>query len=175
MAKLTKQHKPRRLATKRRPANQSPSATVVQLANLQRRHAIKKQELCDAVGAIIIGEKAKGANISIVIVDDATIHRLNREFLDHDEPTDALSFLFESTNGYVDGEIIASADTAARAAKQFGWKFADELLLYVIHATLHLFGYDDQSAAKRRTMRQRERFYLNQFGRKPQHANATLQ
>ena len=75
----------------------------------------------------------------------------------------------------MDGEIIASAETAARAAKQFNWKFADELLLYVIHATLHLFGYDDQSAVKRRKMRQRERFYLNQFGRKPQHANATLQ
>ena len=71
MAKATKQHKSRRLATKRRQANQAPPATVVQLVNLQRRHAIKKQELCDAVGAIIIGEKAKRANISIVIVDES--------------------------------------------------------------------------------------------------------
>jgi probable rRNA maturation factor len=147
----------------------SPSV-VVELANQQRRHAVRRKVICDAVRAIVAGERCKSANVSVVIIDDETIHKMNREFLEHDEPTDVLSFLFESDQGRVDGEIVVSADTAAKAAGRFGWTFADELLLYVIHGTLHLFGYDDRTTVQRRKMRTRERYYLKQFGLAPHYA-----
>ena len=70
---------------------------------------------------------------SISIVDDPTIHRINRDHLQHDWPTDVISFVFENEDSRVDGEIIASFDTATRVAAQAGWSPADELLLYVIH------------------------------------------
>ena len=41
-------------------------------------------------------------------------------------------------------------------APRFGWSAAEELLLYVIHGTLHLVGYDDATPAQRATMRRRE-------------------
>lgn len=94
---------------------------------------------------------------SISIVDDPTIHRLNREHLDHDWPTDVISFVFESENGNIDGEIIASIDTASRLAQQAAWPTADELLLYIIHGLLHLAGLDDINPDDCQQMREYER------------------
>ncbi len=99
----------------------------------------------------------------------ATIHELNRRFLKHDEPTDVISFVLDQADGIVDGQIVVSADTAAASAKRFGWTAADELLLYAIHGTLHLVGYDDRTARAQQAMRRRERRYLGQFGLSPQY------
>ncbi|MDX1928270.1 MAG: rRNA maturation RNase YbeY [Pirellulaceae bacterium] len=99
----------------------------------------------------------KGITASISIVDDPTIHRLNREHLDHDWPTDVISFVFDDEDGQIDGEIIASIDTAARLAQQAAWPTADELLLYIIHGLLHLAGLDDINPEDRDNMRKAER------------------
>ncbi len=55
------------------------------------------------------------------------------------------------SHSHVEGEIIVSADTAAREAHGRGHSFEAELALYVVHGTLHLLGYDDhdQEAADR--------------------------
>ncbi len=97
---------------------------------------------------------------SISIVDDATIHRLNREHLDHDWPTDVLSFVFDNGQGHIDGEIIASIDTAARLAQQAACSTDDELLLYIIHGLLHLAGLDDTAPDTRLQMREAEQACL---------------
>ena len=52
------------------------------------------------------------ASISVAIVDDPTIHDLNVKYLEHDYPTDVLSFLLEQKPDGIDGEVIASGDTA---------------------------------------------------------------
>lgn len=94
---------------------------------------------------------------SISIVDDPTIHQLNLEHLDHDWPTDVISFVFDNDGRVVDGEVIASIDTASRLANDAGWPAADELLLYIIHGLLHLAGLDDIEPADRAAMRAAER------------------
>ena len=50
--------------------------------------------------------------VSVAVVDDPAIHRLNREFLQHDYPTDVLSFLLERDGEHLEGEVIVSSDTA---------------------------------------------------------------
>lgn len=104
--------------------------------------------------------------VSIAIVDDATIHQLNQEHLDHDWPTDVISFIFEtdSQRGRVEGEIVASADTAARLSATAGWRPDDELLLYVIHGLLHLAGLDDIEPDDQTQMRTAERDCLIALG-----------
>lgn len=94
---------------------------------------------------------------SISVVDDPAIHTLNREHLEHDWPTDVISFVFENDGDKVDGEIIVSIDTATRVSKDAGWSPADELLLYVIHGLLHLAGLDDIEPEDRAAMRAAER------------------
>ena len=58
------------------------------------------------------------------------------------------------------GEIITSADTAARVAAEIMISEADELLLYVVHGMLHLVGYGDNSSEQRIAMRAAEQKYM---------------
>ena len=67
-------------------------------------------------------------------------------------------------NSKIEGDVIVSAETAIQLAARYDWPPADELLLYVIHGTLHLVGYDDLDDASRAEMRSRERHYLAALG-----------
>jgi len=122
-----------------------------------------------AVTMVLSDAGIQSADVSLAIVDDATMRQLNRRHLEHDFATDVLSFLLEHNGVWLEGEIIVSADTAAGSAGRFGWNTADELLLYVIHGALHLIGHDDQEPAALAVMRSRERHYLSQFGLSPQY------
>jgi probable rRNA maturation factor len=94
------------------------------------------------------------------VVDDETIHDLNRRFLAHDYATDVLSFALEQSADGLDGEIIVSADFATASAPRYEWSAADELLLYVIHGALHLAGYDDHEPDDISRMRAAEARHL---------------
>ena len=102
--------------------------------------------------------------VSVVLADDAFIHELNREYMGVDGPTDVLSFPQEDhmpqscgdaarrldssepvptrvvTRAL--GDIVVSLPTVARQAAEHGTGVENELALMVIHATLHLLGYD---------------------------------
>ena len=116
------------------------------------------------VKEVLKGEGIESGEISLAVVDDPTIHELNRRWLEHDEPTDVLSFVLERDGSSLEGEIIVSADTARARASEFGWSADAELALYIIHGALHLAGYDDKEPAARAEMRQRECFYLERLG-----------
>jgi probable rRNA maturation factor len=137
------------------------------LANEQSVHAVDAQRLLSAARRILEDSKLTSAAISVAVVDDPRIHALNRQFLEHDWPTDVLSFPLDSSDGHLDGEIILSADTAASAAEKHGTIAADEQLLYVIHGMLHLLGYDDKRPDDAAQMRAAEQRYLKQFGANP--------
>jgi probable rRNA maturation factor len=147
----------------------SKSAFKIEASNQQQRWPVKLSQLQSALRSVMEGEGIRSADVSLAVVDDPTIHRINRQFLQHDEPTDVISFLLEQDGDRLDGDILISADTAAHSADDFGWNLADELLLYAIHGMLHLVGYDDLSPAKKRVMRQKERQYLAKFGLKPRY------
>ncbi len=103
------------------------------------------------------------ATVSVAIVDDPAIHKLNRQFLEHDYPTDVLSFVLEEPPR-LEGEIVASIDTARREAAEVGWAAEDELLLYAVHGALHLAGYLDKLPEESAAMRAAERAVLERLG-----------
>jgi probable rRNA maturation factor len=144
----------------------------VETANRQSR-AVNAARLARAVRRVLKTEDAAPAVVSLAIVDDGTMHQLNRRYLDHDYPTDVLSFLLsEDDEEPLQGEIVVSADTAAAEAERYGWSLDDELLLYVIHGALHLVGYDDHAPRDRREMRDWERYHLSSFGLSPRYDEA---
>lgn len=150
----------------------------IAITNRQRR-PLDSSRIEEIAARCLREERVATATISLVFVDDAEIHRINREFLRHDYPTDVISFLLNSPGEpaapadrrgcgkHLDGEIFVSTDTAAAAARQFDWSPASELVLYVVHGLLHLVGYDDLSPDERRLMRQREREILSIWGLEP--------
>ncbi|MGD9722157.1 MAG: rRNA maturation RNase YbeY [Pirellulales bacterium] len=136
----------------------------IEISDQQSCIQADRPRMLRAAEAILRDAGASDAQLSIALVDDPTIHALNRRFLAHDYPTDVLSFLLHRDGVVLEGEVIASAETARRAAAGYGWTADDELLLYVVHGTLHLVGHDDASDEQREAMRAREREYLALVG-----------
>lgn len=143
---------------------------IVYHVDLSARCAIVDDRLRFEQAAAWVAERFQLSQLkaSVSIVDDPTIHQLNLQHLDHDWPTDVISFVFEQVDRAdgicIDGEIIASADTAERLALQAGWRLEDELLLYCIHGLLHLAGLDDLEEEQRQQMRAAEQECLIALG-----------
>ena len=138
----------------------------ISCANLQPR-PVDEGRLIAGVRAVLDSANVTSCEVSLTVVDNARMHELNRRHLDHDYPTDVLSFLLGFDGQRLDGEIIVSADYAADEAAHYRWPAADELLLYAVHGALHLVGYDDTTAVAAAQMRQREREILGTFGLTP--------
>ncbi|MBL9124284.1 MAG: rRNA maturation RNase YbeY [Planctomycetaceae bacterium] len=140
--------------------------TVIQIAiaNQQRTLKLDRRQLRAAICSVLKAHGYPAAEISLAIVDDAAIQALNRQWLEHDYPTDVLSFVLEIEPGRLEGEVVVSADTALRVAGELGVDPLHELALYVVHGTLHLVGFDDQTPALARQMRAAEVAILTGLG-----------
>ena len=126
-------------------------------------------QLADMVRAILEQSGIEEGEVSVAILNDAEIHRANVKHLQHDYPTDVLSFRLDegTVPTAIDGELIVSWETARRRGPEFGWDAQAELMLYVAHGTLHLVGYDDSTEELRREMRKAERRALQRFDLDP--------
>jgi probable rRNA maturation factor len=141
-----------------------PSDLVVDLVNRQTRYPIQEERLREVAQQILLDAGYPQGHLSLAVVDDAEMHQLNRQYLQHDYPTDVLSFLLEESGERIEGEVIVSADTAQREALRWDWLVNDELLLYIVHGTLHLTGMDDHEPEDRLAMRRAEAMYLARWG-----------
>ena len=137
----------------------------IAIATPQEVVPIDRGRMREVVRAVLDGEGVADYEISLAFVDNPTIHRLNKLYLQHDEPTDVLSFpLSDAKARKLSGELVVGAEVAAAQAKERGHDVQAELALYVIHGLLHLCGHDDKTADAAAAMRQRERHYLKQLG-----------
>ena len=110
---------------------------------------------------VLEGEGIGDAAVSLAFVDNATIHTLNKRYLNHDEPTDVLSFpLSEPHSKKLAGELVIGAEVALEQATQRGHDVQAEIALYVIHGLLHLCGFDDKSERAAAAMRKRARAFF---------------
>lgn len=111
-----------------------------------------------AVRHILDEAKIVRGLMEIDIIGNEAIHQVNVEFLDHDAATDVLAFEMDRDEaaGMLEGNILVSAEMAAERGAEFGWTESEELLLYVIHGTLHLVGYDDHVGGDAEAMRRKE-------------------
>lgn len=88
---------------------------------------------------------ADGTGLSVVIAGDEEVQRLNRTFRGMDKPTDVLSFpadpVPEGESPYL-GDLVLSLPYIQWQAANEQHDWPDEIVLAVIHGTLHLLGYD---------------------------------
>jgi len=108
----------------------------------------------------------RSGRMNVVLVDSNTIQQFNRDFLQHDYPTDTISFPIEDrrSEGHLEGEVLVCTEIAGDRAKEFGWTAEEELLLYVVHGMLHLNGFDDATPEQQTVMQEKEREYLAMLG-----------
>lgn len=89
------------------------------------------------------------AELSVVILSDEEIREVNRDYLHKDRPTNVISFAMQEGEGaglnpLLLGDVLISADTAARDAAEADVSFESELYFLLIHGILHLLGYDHE-------------------------------
>jgi len=114
------------------------------------------------ISAVIIEENCTEDEINYVFCNDAYLHKLNVEFLNHDTLTDIISFDY-SVGKTIQGDIFISTERVADNAKDFKVNFADELYRVIVHGVLHYCGYTDKKEADKSIMRSKENHYLKQI------------
>jgi probable rRNA maturation factor len=116
----------------------------------------------DALTRIASDHGYNAGEISVAVLDDAMIQVYNLQYLQHDWPTDVISFLLsdDDTSDSIEGQLLISRETADTVAHELPWDGDTELMLYAIHGMLHLVGYDDDQPEDLELMRQKERHYL---------------
>ena len=87
--------------------------------------------------------------LSVIFVDDARIHEINREYRNIDRSTDVISFALEDNEQYYMegmprtlGDIFISIDHAKKQAQEYEHSFYREMCFLFTHGLLHLLGYD---------------------------------
>ena len=123
------------------------------------------------------------AELSILILDNAGIQQINRDYLQRDKATNVISFAMQEGEGaglnpLVLGDVVISAERAAEDALDAGIAFEHELWFLLLHGVLHLLGYDHERGsdveAERMEAREREIFaqLLDEFGASPELSGA---
>jgi len=114
---------------------------------MQRKQRVDSGRIEDlAVRALrMVGRE--GSQLSIVVVNDRRIRELNRLYRGRDSSTDVLAFSQLEGDGAgihteVMGDVVISAETAARQCAEAGDSLEDELDLLAVHGILHLAGFD---------------------------------
>jgi len=129
----------------------------VEISDNQSHLAVDPEFLRGLARRVLTAEGIGRASISIALVDDATIRVINRRHLDHDWPTDVISFvLSEPDDPTLAAELVVSAEMASATARDVEVDPRSELALYVVHGLLHLCGLDDQTPDDADLMRRRE-------------------
>ena len=100
----------------------------------------------------------KDGDISVILVDNEEIHKLNREHRNVDSPTDVLSFpanegemIAAIPDGFL-GDIIISLERAREQACEYGHSIVRETAFLTVHGTLHLLGYDHMIETEEKEM-----------------------
>jgi probable rRNA maturation factor len=104
------------------------------------------------------------SELSILLVDDDEMQRLNREYLCRDRPTNVLAFsMREGEDKHLSptllGDVVVSTETAQHEALQRGVTLEEEMALLLVHGILHLLGYaheDDTSVAAKMEAKEQE-------------------
>ena len=107
------------------------------------------------ISEIILRENHELGDLTYVFCDDAYLHKLNLQFLNHDTFTDIISF-DNSLGKQIHGEIYISVERVKENAGTYQVAFLEELHRVIIHGVLHLCGYKDKTKKQQETMSRKE-------------------
>ena len=102
------------------------------------------------------------SELCVSLVSDGDMRELNRRYRRIDATTDVLCFPQKSeANPDLLGDIVISYQTAVRHSRKLAITVDEELRLLIVHAVLHLLGFDHKKKKERETMREKEKEVLD--------------
>ena len=143
--------------------------TVPAVEDLVRRAAAAAMAVSGAAARALA---PRDAEISLVLADDATLRRYNRDYRGIDKPTNVLAFAAVDASTapggpegpLLLGDVLLARETLAREAGEQGKRPADHLCHLVVHGVLHLLGQDHQSEGETQIMERLEVAALGRLG-----------
>ena len=127
-------------------------------------------ELKDMLSDFCKREDLGNVIFNIIIIDNPTIHKINKEYRDKDAPTDVISFALEDDKTVIEpdgvrilGDIYISIDKVNEQALEYGHSFKRELSFLAVHGLLHLLGYDHMEKSDEEVMFKKQEEVLNYY------------
>ena len=122
---------------------------MIEVVNRQRKVPVDCGRWRAFVAKALKVVPAKGAGVTVAFVSDRAMRELNRRWRGRLGTTDVLSFPseqdeFEKLEGTSLGDVVVSAEQAARQAGEHGLDFEGEAAQLILHGLLHLCGYDHE-------------------------------
>jgi probable rRNA maturation factor len=165
----------------------------VAVTNRQRTRKINLRLLKKIADALLTELELEKAEIGICLIAVPEMTRLNETFLRHAGSTDVITFDYsDKTVGadvrrllnqkpalqkrretphvvsykIIHGEVFICVAEAVLQARKFSTSWQSEVVRYLVHGVLHLFGFDDSSADARRRMKRAEGRVLGKLSRR---------
>jgi probable rRNA maturation factor len=141
----------------------------ISIQNRQKRFTVDVGRLRRSLKRLQKELGVEDSEVSLLLVDDAQIREINKNYLHRDRPTNVISFAmtegaFGDVHPEILGDIILSVETASRDALACDIDFMDEVEFLLIHGLLHLLGYNHENViskeAKQMKKLERELFFL---------------
>lgn len=95
-----------------------------------------------AVYRTLAQEGVTEAEVSLTLLDDAAIRKMNQQYLDRDSVTDVIAFSLYEAGESVLGDVYVGYSQALRQAESLGIDPREEMLRLSVHGTLHVLGHD---------------------------------
>jgi probable rRNA maturation factor len=126
---------------------------------------VDRSRLRDLLRGTLEAERAPTGELSLALIGDRTMRRINRDYRGIDRTTDVLSFSYvdEPHSGGVLGEVFVSPVVADRQAREAGCGLDEEIARLSVHGTLHVLGWDHETADTRRRMLRRQESYVKRL------------
>ena len=122
-----------------------------------------KKKLKQFIAAIFEQERVLLSSLTYIFCSDEYLLSINRQFLQHDDYTDVITFTLSEPEEPIQGEIYISADRIKENAAKFGTEVNMELYRVIFHGALHLCGYKDKSPKDKKNMTKAEDKYLKLY------------
>ena len=143
----------------------------IEVFNLTDENLDKElKELKEFLIKVAEDEKLGNVIFNVIIVDNAKIHEINKEYRNIDRETDVISFALEDDKSFnttevrMLGDIYISIDKVRSQAKEYSHSFKRELYFLSIHGLLHLLGYDHMTEEDEKKMFGKQEEVLDRYG-----------
>ncbi len=113
------------------------------------RVPVSVARLRGAVETVLTAQKVKHALVSLTLMTPRKMAALNMQHLQHDGPTDIITFGFRDPAGALIGDVYICPSVAMANAKAFGVSQREELLRLAVHGSLHVLGYEHPDGESR--------------------------
>ncbi|MFT7334518.1 MAG: putative rRNA maturation factor [Porticoccaceae bacterium] len=124
--------------------------------NYESEFSLDNEEAIAAwMSEVIESENKKEGEINYIFCDDEYLHKINLEYLNHDNLTDIISFDYTMGNE-ISGDIFISVERVQDNASDFKVSFEAELKRVMVHGVLHYCGYKDKGEDDELVMRSKE-------------------